>query len=128
MITNEMKMVRCRRRATNQELDAKPIRDAGNFFLGIITAIMEALMAKQKRELEFVEGEQVLLTTRDLNWKSTVTPKLIPKYIGPFTVKKVLSPLNYELSLPDSMPIHPVFHVSKLEKCIESDETFPNRH
>jgi len=35
--------------------------------------------------------------------------------------------LNYELSLPNSLPIHPVFHVSKLRKFIDSDESFPNR-
>ncbi|MGH2639957.1 MAG: hypothetical protein ACRDF4_11870, partial [Rhabdochlamydiaceae bacterium] len=44
----------------------------------------------------------------------TITPKLTARYIGPFTIKRKLSPLNYELQLPPSLSIHPVFHISKL--------------
>jgi len=86
----------------------------------------EKLTNRRRRDIDYKEGEKVLLSTNDLHWKGTVAPKLTAKYIGPFTVKKVLSSLNYELSLPNSLPIHPVFHVSKLRKFTDSDESFPN--
>jgi hypothetical protein len=35
--------------------------------------------------------------------------------MGPFPVKRVISPYAYELTLPDSMKIQPVFHISLLE-------------
>jgi len=87
----------------------------------------EKFTNRKPRDIEFKEGEKVLLSTNDLHLKGTITPKLTAKFIGPFVVKKVLSPLNYELSLPSSLPIHPVFHISKLRKFINSDESFPNR-
>ena len=48
--------------------------------------------------------------------------KLDPKRIGPFKITKVLSKLNYQLELPDTMnKIHNVFHVSLLTKFNESN-------
>jgi hypothetical protein len=35
--------------------------------------------------------------------------------MGPFFVNRVISPYAYELTLTDSMKIHPVFHISLLE-------------
>ncbi|HVX00592.1 MAG TPA: chromo domain-containing protein, partial [Candidatus Babeliaceae bacterium] len=73
---------------------------------------------RRRREMNFQEGEKVLLSTTDLTWKGKITPKFSSKFIGPFIIKKVLSPLNYELDLPKTLPIHPVFHVSKLKKFV----------
>ena len=67
-----------------------------------------------RRHVEFKVGDQVLLSTADLQLKMKITPKLTSRFIGPFKIKRVLSPLNYELDLPPSMHIHPVFHISKL--------------
>jgi len=35
--------------------------------------------------------------------------------MGPFKVKRKISDTNYELSLPRSVQIHPIFHISPLE-------------
>ena len=43
------------------------------------------------------------------------------RWIGPFAIKRKLSPLNYELDLPPSLSIHPVFHISKLRLHRESE-------
>ncbi len=47
--------------------------------------------------------------------------KLAPKFIGPFTVTKILSPVAVHLKLPLAYRrIHPVFHVSKLKPVFHS--------
>jgi hypothetical protein len=81
----------------------------------------------RRRDIKFKEGERVMLSTKDLRWKGRVTPKFTVKYIGPYTIKRVLSPLNYELQLPTSLSIHPVFHVSKLKTFKDGNEIFPGR-
>ena len=40
--------------------------------------------------------------------------KLATKRYGPFTVAQVLSPVTYQLTLPEQWKIHPVFHVDLL--------------
>ena len=42
------------------------------------------------------------------------TSKLAPKRYGPFPIKRVLSPVTYELELPPQWKIHPVFHANLL--------------
>ena len=41
-------------------------------------------------------------------------PKFSPKQEGPFTIMKVLSSIIYQLRLPKTWKIHPVFHASLL--------------
>lgn len=82
---------------------------------------------QHRRHVEFKVGDKVMLSGADLNLKSVVTPKLSERYIGPFTVKRVVSPLDYELELPPSLRIHPVFHVSKLRAFKDSERFDPHR-
>lgn len=42
--------------------------------------------------------------------------KFQPRYIGPFEIEKKLSSVNYRLKLPETLRIHPTFHVSLLKK------------
>jgi hypothetical protein len=46
------------------------------------------------------------------------TPKLLPRWIGPFKVLKQIGSVAYELELPNNLKIHPVFHVSLLKAYI----------
>ena len=68
---------------------------------------------KKQRDITFNEGDQVLLSSANINL-STPSHKLSPKFIGPFTIEKVISPVAYQLTLPTTMKIHPVFHISQL--------------
>jgi hypothetical protein len=54
------------------------------------------------------------------------TAKLAPKCHGPFPIKKVLSPITYQLTLPSTWKIHDVFHVDLLTPYIETDFHGPN--
>ena len=84
---------------------------------------------QHRRELTFVVGDSVLLSTEHLTLKDKDrTKKLLSKYIGPFVVKRVVSPVAYELELPPSMQMHPVFHLSKLKAVKDSGSTYPDRH
>jgi hypothetical protein len=77
---------------------------------------------QHRRDEEFEEGEKVWLETANLNLKSKITPKLSGRFCGPFVIKRKLSPLNYELLLPPTFSIHPIFHISKLRRHNESEK------
>ena len=82
---------------------------------------------QRRREVNFQLGDQVLLSTANLK-NDKQAPKLSPKFIGPFVIKRVVSPVTYELELPSSMAtIHPVFHISKLRAFQDGSASFPSR-
>ena len=71
---------------------------------------------QNRRELTFKVGDLVLLNTEDITFTEG-TKKLLDKYIGPYKVLEVVSPLSYRLDLPKKLRrLHPVFHVSKLKE------------
>jgi hypothetical protein len=70
---------------------------------------------EDRKEVEFEEGDFVLLSTENLAIRRP-SAKLNYRYVGPFRVVMKNSPVSYRLDLPDSMArLHPVFHVSLLE-------------
>jgi hypothetical protein len=80
-------------------------------------------------DITFKEGEMVLLNTDNLSLQAPdVSRRFVPKYIGPFKVTKVISPVAYQLELPETMRCHPVFHIDRLQPYHESDNSeFPGR-
>ena len=62
----------------------------------------------------FRVGDEVWLNAKNIKTKRP-SKKLNWKKLGRFTIKRVVSKYAYELDLPTSMKIHPVFHVSLLE-------------
>ncbi len=68
----------------------------------------------------YVAGQKVWLSTKNIPLRS-VSNKLAPKFIGPFTVTKIISPVAVRLNLPPAYRrIHPVFHVSKIKPVFRS--------
>jgi Chromo (CHRromatin Organisation MOdifier) domain len=82
----------------------------------------QMMIARNARSFSpFKEGEKVWLESRNLKM-GYPTKKLAPRREGPFTIKRVVSKLVYELELPPPQwKIHPVFHASLLTKYKEND-------
>ena len=81
----------------------------------------------QRRTLEwtFKIGDQVWLEGWNLHL-DCLSIKLSPKRHGPFKIKKVLSPIMYQLDLPIQWKIHDVFHIDLLTPYQEMDFNGPN--
>ena len=68
----------------------------------------------------FIKGDKVWLEARNLK-HLIINPKFTPKWEGLFTIMKVLSPIVYQLHLPKTWKIHPVFHASLLSPYCENE-------
>ena len=76
-------------------------------------------------EQRYQAGDQVWLEGRNLRIDQP-SAKLNPKRHGPFRVKKVLSPITYQLELPPQWKIHDVFHTDLLTPYREMEFHGPN--
>jgi len=80
-----------------------------------------------RRHLMFKTGDQVLLSMKNTNNpvdRNRPTKKLTPRFMGPYTIIQVVSPVAYKLNLPETMKTHPVFHVSLLKPYQHSPDEF----
>ena len=59
-------------------------------------------------------GQWVWLLAKDLPLP-TMSRKLAPRYVGPYTISQVINPSALRLTLPPSLKIHPVFHVFQVK-------------
>lgn len=85
-------------------------------------ARQQQLANEHRRDVVFEEGEEVYLSTKNLPLRQGVV-KFTGKYIGPFKIIQVVSPVAYKLELPeDYRQIHPTFHISLLKKHIDSQQ------
>jgi transposase InsO family protein len=82
---------------------------------------------KSRREHEFDIGEQVMLSTENLNIDHRAR-KLVAKYAGPHKVIEHPTPNTYRLELPPELSrIHPVFNSSQLKPYKEDNVRFIDR-
>jgi hypothetical protein len=83
------------------------------------TQAAEANRHRQPVDPRMRVGSKVFLDTKDLPITYTnVRPnrqKLVHRYLGPYTIRKMMNPNAVELDLPNDMQIHDVVNVSRLK-------------
>jgi len=66
----------------------------------------------RKETKDWKKGNRVLLSTKNLVFKERSVRKLVDRYVGPYTIEKVVFTNAVKLRLPTSMRIHLVVNVS----------------
>jgi hypothetical protein len=79
----------------------------------------EAYADTKRRGVKFSIGDLVMLSTANLHIKKGSTRKLLPRFIGPFSVIEEINIVAMKLDLPNKPRMHDVFHVSLLRPYIE---------
>jgi len=61
-------------------------------------------------------GDRVMLSTKNIKLQlGHACHKLVPRFVGPFTVASAVGPVAFRLEPPPTMRIHNVFHASLLQ-------------
>jgi hypothetical protein len=76
----------------------------------------KAYVDKRRTHKSFRVGDKVLLATKHARPKNVLGRKLLPKWMGPFVITTKVNEVAYQLSLPDHLKWHNVFHVSLLQE------------
>ena len=73
---------------------------------------------KRSKVEEYRVGDWVLLSTKDLKYqmKGRRSEKLIEQFVGPYQVKRIISTNAIELDLPNTVRIHLVVNVSRVQR------------
>ncbi len=69
---------------------------------------------RRRRELQLQQGQYVRLNLQHLDLPGCPSRKLSPRFSQPLRVTRVISPVAYQLDVPPTWRIHPVFHISHL--------------
>ena len=80
------------------------------------TRMVHTTDAHRDSQPEFKVGDNVMLSTKNIKLQLPVPNKLLPRFVGPFTIDKVVGERAFRLTLPPTMRIHNVFHVNLLRR------------
>ena len=69
---------------------------------------------RRKETEDWKRGDRIMLSIKDLVFKGRLARKLVDQYIGPYTIKEVVSTNAVKLQLPTPMRIYPVVNVSRI--------------
>jgi hypothetical protein len=85
---------------------------------------------RHRRDHDFSIGDQVLLNAEDIVVavdRNRRSKKLLPRFIGPYTIVEQRSPVSFRVELPPTMKIHDVFHVDRFRHYLPSPEALGPR-
>lgn len=93
---------------------------------------MQQITNSKRRDIEFQKGDWVFLKLQSYRQHTVFKcafQKLACRFYGPFQVIQCIGPVAYKLNLPPESRIHPIFHVSMLQKTMgdvtSASETLP---
>ena len=77
---------------------------------------LQEVADRNRGEVTFQEGDKVFFRIPEhlKTLKTGSTPKLLPRFCGPFKILKKVGSLAYKLELPTNSMVHLIFHVSHL--------------
>jgi hypothetical protein len=87
---------------------------------------MKAIADQRRTPHTFAVGDLVFVKLRPYRQVSVVgrrIHKLSKRYYGPFKLIKAIWEVAFQLELPNTSKIHPVFHVSQLKSCFGNAAT-----
>ena len=100
----------------------KPALKEAQANLSVVANRAKAHANASRQEEKYEVGNEVILAMRHLHVNEHLPVKLRRRWIGPFSIVKVISPVAYRLNLPPKWQIHPVFHVFNLKRYYRSEE------
>ena len=75
---------------------------------------MAKAVNRSRRSEQYNIGDEVVLSTTNLrNYCPHLLAKLRARWVGPFTISRVVSPVAYKVDLPPGSQIHLVFHIDR---------------
>jgi hypothetical protein len=73
----------------------------------------------KRREVVYELEDKVLLSTKNIVLKKGSSRKLLPSFIGPFSITQRINDVAFEIDLPSGLRMHKVLHVSLFRPYIE---------
>jgi len=110
---------------SNNQVAEDRIKNMMEHWAQAIDAINKSAKGDGSIPEQYSIGDQVWLEGKHLRFPHQKT-KLNPKRYGPFKIIKAISSVAYQLQLPPSWKIHPVFHASLLSPYSETPSHGPN--
>ena len=84
--------------------------------------IQSAALSRKRVEKQFAVGDKVLLDTINMSIPAAMARKLSARFVGPFSVVKVINKKAYKLDLPKSFGrMHPVFNISLMKSYVPDE-------
>jgi len=93
----------------------KKVQEEVEVALKRIQEEMKQQVDRRRRKIEVWKvGDKVMLSMKDLVFKEQLEKKLVDQYIGPYTIKNVISTNTVKLQLPTLMRIHLIVNISQV--------------
>ena len=78
---------------------------------------------RSRRSEQYNIGDEVVLSTTNLrNYCPHLPAKLRARWVEPFMISRVVSPVAYKVGLSPRWQIHPVVHIDCLKRYVHSEE------
>ena len=79
----------------------------------------KAYADENRRKVTFNLEDKVLLSTKNIVLKKGSSKKLLPRFIGPFSIIEQIKNVACKIDLPAGLCMHNVFHISLFRPYIE---------